>query len=129
MSDSSIIQQARDVLAKWRERATEGPWTVVDGEYSDDAGTYDGSQIEAEHEMVAMDHQDLDCGPVAPLGHADARLIVGTAGNPDLLDAIDGMLAIAAADIAEYGVKPPGLWNDVARVAAAIVAADGRMGA
>ncbi|WP_065962413.1 hypothetical protein [Curtobacterium sp. UCD-KPL2560] len=89
---STDIQAARDVLTKWRERATEGPWNVIDGVYSQEGMTYDGSQIEAEHEMVAMDHQDLDCGPVAPLGYSDARLIVLTAGNPDLLDAIDHLL-------------------------------------
>ncbi|WIE65918.1 hypothetical protein DEI99_005110 [Curtobacterium sp. MCLR17_036] len=123
----SDIQQARDVLAKWRERATEGPWRVIDGVYSQEGMTYDGSQIEAEHEMVAMDHQDLDCGPVAPLGYADARLIVGTAGNPDLLDAIDEMLRIADTRMARR--EEPAFVLHADRIAAAIIAADERMSA
>ncbi|WIE60760.1 hypothetical protein DEI97_013520 [Curtobacterium sp. MCLR17_032] len=118
---STNIQQARDALEKWRERATQGPWAVIDGVYSDEGGTYDGSQIEAEHEMVAMDHQDLDCGPVAPLGYADARLIVGTAGNPDLLEALDEGLR-------QYGTMPErSVPTFIKRIAAAIIAADKRM--
>lgn len=122
MTDT-IIQDARDVLAKWRERATQGPWSVIDGVYSQDGMTYDGSQIEAEHEMVAMDHHDLDCGPVAPLGYSDARLIVGTAGNPDLLDAIDAMFATY---LAAHSIGPT-YRRDTEHIAAAIIAADERM--
>lgn len=127
------IQQARDVLEKWRERATEAPWRVIDGVYSQEGMTYDGSQIEAEHEMVAMDHQDLDCGPVAPLGYADARLIVGTAGNPELLDAIDWLLAATVASYEAWGNRVGQYTVDkdghAARIAAAIVAADEQMSA
>ena len=129
MTDSSIIQDARDVLNTWRERATEGPWSVIDGVYSQEGMTYDGSQIEAEHEMVAMDHQDLDCGPVAPLGYADARLIVGTAGNPELLDAIDLMLEVAVRIVADSPMTPHRLVQHANRIAAAIIATDERMSA
>lgn len=118
------IQKAREVLATWRERATEGQWSLIDGVYSQEGMTYDGSQIEAEHEMVAMDHQDLDCGPVAPLGYSDARLIVLTAGNPDLLDAIDGLLAEASFDARIVSER---LLAHAQLIAAAIIAADERM--
>jgi len=119
----SVYKEAREVIAKWRERATEGPWKVIDGVYSDEGLTYDGSQIEAEHEMVAMDHQDLDCGAVAPLGYADARLIVGTAGNPDLLDALDGLLRHHE----EEGVTVSAIRNWVRLMAEAIIRADKQM--
>jgi hypothetical protein len=84
----SDIQQARDVLAKWR------------------------------------DAEPLD---IAMFGPLDEPLIVGTAGNPDLLDAIDAMLREASADIAQYGNQPDGLWSGHKRIAAAIIAADERM--
>ena len=123
MTDSSTLQRAREVLATWRERATEGPWKVIDGVYSDDDGEYDASQIEGEHEMVAMDHQDLDCGAVPSIGYADARLIVGTAGNTDLLDELDAMFRDSIED-AERG---NGRSSRAERLAAHIIAADEQM--
>jgi hypothetical protein len=71
------IQQARDVLAKWR------------------------------------DAEPLD---IAMFGPLDEPLIVGTAGNPDLLDAIDGVLE---AYIGRGCTYHP--------LAAAIIAADKRV--
>jgi len=82
------IQQARDVLAKWREKAAG---TV----------TYHGDNRE---------------------------LIVGTAGNPDLWDAIDAMFGSVLdwADVVDGEVIYP---EHIERIAAAIIAADERMSA
>lgn len=79
------IQQARDVLAKWREQADSAA-------------------------IIAARNYTSDTG---------ARLVVGTAGNPELWDAIDEEFALFA--ISEH---PPRL---LSRIATAIVAADDRM--
>jgi hypothetical protein len=92
MTDISIIQRARDALAKWRSDE-EDPmpyWT-----------------------------EDQHFG----FGDSSARLIVGTAGNPDLLDAIDAMLATY---LAAHSIGPT-YRRDSERIAAAIIAADERM--
>ena len=87
----SDIQKARDVLAKWREKASVGSWSV--------------------------DH-------VAELrAQRDGRLIVGTAGNPELWEALDEGLR-------QYGKMPDrSIPTFINRIAAAIVAADERMSA
>jgi hypothetical protein len=107
MTDSSIIQDARDVLAKWRDN------DVLLWHYDEHGTVLDST------------------GAAVVIGatEGDARLIVGTAGNPELLDAIDTLLtAVVAygypADPYERGV------SEVARnIAAAILAANERMSA
>ncbi|MCS6578225.1 hypothetical protein [Curtobacterium poinsettiae] len=99
------IQRARDVLAKWRKETTLGPW-----------------QVNRPTPEIIGQRADY-VGEVKWL--ADLRMIVGTAGNPDLLDAIDGVLA--AADLV-------GRWETeflahANRLAVAIIAADERMSA
>ena len=92
MTNSSVIQDARDVLAKWRKAARDGEWTI-----------------------------ESDTAESSWLGR-------GTAGNPELLDAIDGMLAHGQSAVTnpmnEFGVRD---WAE--RIAAAIIAADERMSA
>ncbi|MDY1005712.1 hypothetical protein [Curtobacterium sp. CFBP9011] len=115
---SADIQQARDVLKKWREGAVAGPW-FADREHPE----FDGATIandaflnptnENEHEPV------LD---VSGISIGDARLIVGTAGNPDLLDVLDGMLTTAS-----LAKTPDQVSSWFPRLAAAIIAADDRM--
>lgn len=92
MENNNQIQQARDVLAKWR--ATPQPRLA----------------------MVNVMAQALDT-------ESDARLIVGTAGNPDLLDAIDGLLELAT----DGGPAPATTRAYAGFIAAAIIAADERM--
>jgi hypothetical protein len=66
-----------------------------------------------------FDNMDLDIASIKE-SDGDARLIVGTAGNPDLLDAINDALDMAdALDGTAYGVAE--------RLADAIIAADERM--
>jgi hypothetical protein len=92
VTDSSTIQDARDVLAKWREGTTPGQWQV---------------------------------NLIWSLGMVwdDAMLAVGTAGNPELLDAIDEGLR-------QYGTLPDrSVPSFIKRIAAAIVAANERMSA
>lgn len=87
----SNIQEARDVLAKWREKAATGAWTE--------------------------DH-------IAEIrGKRDGRLIVGTAGNPDLLDAISEFLLLGLS----VGSVNKQLGREAERIAAAIIAAEERM--
>lgn len=124
----SNIQEARSVLKKWRANVKQGVWRKLeDVEWPADDG-----------EMVKQAAIGTDSGPLTWDDHGgdvftpeDARLIVGMAGNPELLDAIDAMLRMASA----Y----PGLqWVDgdayrflsaADRIAAAIIAADERMSA
>lgn len=81
------IQKARDVLAKWRNAARNGEWSI-----------------------------ESDTAESSWLGR-------GTAGNPELLDAIDGVLASE-----QEAQKPHRAPNRHAeRIAAAIIAADERM--
>lgn len=84
------IQKARDLLAKWREKAAG-------------AVTYHGDNRE---------------------------LIVGTAGNPELWDAVDGMLA---AEQRRQSSMHTNMSSDLShhaeRIAGTIIAADQRMNA
>jgi len=97
VTDNSIIQDAREALAKWRDGSTPGPW--------EDYGGY-----------VAVPGYVIANGT-----ERDIPLIVGTAGNPELLDVIDRMLqGEADADIPD-----PYIFD----LAAAILAADERMSA
>lgn len=68
------------------------------------------------------DSEPLD---IATFGPLDEPLIVGTAGDPDLLDAIDMMLGVA---IIEAG-KNMHFDHVAKRIATAILAADERMSA
>lgn len=61
-------------------------------------------------------------GPVVDGG---TPLIDGTAGNPDLIDAIDGLLEHAVTQPDRYLDSAPG--GRSRRIAAAIIAADERM--
>ncbi|UXZ57056.1 hypothetical protein [Curtobacterium sp. Arg-1] len=109
------IQQARDVLAKWREDATAGQW-VVDLDRGESFGAVDTPDVYSESNA---DSVVLPAGTVA---EHDIPLIVGTAGNPDLLDAIDRVLRLADIE--------GGAFHDAAApFAAAILSADERMSA
>lgn len=101
------IQQARDVLAKWRSEATEGTW-----EHHQDGIVLVNDFIHSGDTTIAED-----------LFTPEARLIVGTAGNPDLLDAIDAFLGMVASG--ELRDRQ----GHAERIAAAIIAADERMSA
>lgn len=101
------IQQARAVLAKWRTDATAAPWSL------DDHAPWDHMAINVAGDGGEADVTDYIAG-------WDARLIVGTAGNPALLDAIDGLL-----DVLPQSERVT-LWAE--RIVAAILAADERMG-
>jgi hypothetical protein len=113
----SDIQQARDVLSKWRKHATPGPWSR---EEMPETGE---NRVVREFEFFGSQIE-----PVAPGGmdSEDARLIVGTAGNPDLLDAIDFLLE-EALRVQEGWPTAPRV-KDTLPLAAAIIAADERMG-
>lgn len=117
MTESSIIQDARDVLANWREETTAGPWSR---EEMPETGE---NRVIREFEFFGAQIEEVAPGGVH---REDARLIVGTAGNPELLDAWDGMLAQVEL-IRE--VCPAVLVAYAERIAAAIVAADERMSA
>lgn len=101
----SEIQDARDVLAKWRdvERNSES-WRV------EPAGGF----------ATVRDDQNGEVAR-AVLGD-DATLIVGTAGNPDLLDAIDFLLRAYDGYSPHHHAR-----MNVDPLAAAIIAADERM--
>jgi hypothetical protein len=98
------IQRARDVLAKWRDGDLD-PWHIDESGYIDD-----------------IDNHPVTGGAT----EGDARLIVGTAGNPDLWDAWDGMLA--QVDLIRE-TCPAVLIAFANRIATAIIAADERMSA
>ncbi|MBK0296523.1 hypothetical protein IAE22_31365, partial [Bacillus sp. S34] len=95
------IQKARDVLKKWRAESLTQHWLT----------SIDDPALES----MPNGERALQFGSFA-LG--DARLIVGTAGNPELLDAIDGMLAV-------YGTLPVHhVPITVQHIATAIISAD-----
>lgn len=110
------IQRARDVLAKWREasdRLRPLPWSFHVGWGADQVMDADGGSI---------NHEDQD--DAAQFNGPVAALIVGTAGNPDLLDAIDLALGYGTA------MNPAdGAVELAERIAVAIIAADERMSA
>lgn len=101
------IQKARDVLKEWRHGATEDRWvprltpSVID-------------RLDEGERVVAF----------GGYSDADAELIVGTAGNPALLDAIDGLL-----EEAQRSGLGGWLGHFAVYFAAAIIAADERMSA
>lgn len=105
----SDIQKARDVLAKWRkDSSSAAAWQVFDSPGF-------------EKHIAAGDR-----GYIGSIDDdTDADLIVGTAGNPALWDAIDVVLAWAQ----EAGPAPVLGRYEVKGMAAAIVAADERMSA
>jgi hypothetical protein len=89
----SEIQDARDVLAKWRQGIGDKAW------------------VRSEAQKALIDSVSL-------------TLIVGTAGNPDLLDELDLVLSA--------GIKAQSEPNELVlliakRIAAAIIVADNRM--
>lgn len=105
------IQKARDALAKWRDGSTPGPWEV----------SSTGNELRARDPW-----NGFLLGTWANASGADQSLIVGTAGNPALLDAIDGLLT----HVWKYPAWTNGHMRAYAgRIAAAIIAADERMSA
>lgn len=102
----SEIQDARDVLAKWRK----DPSSASAWEAFDSPGF--------EKHIAAGDRGYL--GSIDD--ETDAELIVGTAGNPDLLDAIDNVLQVADRPGGSGALRHHGAY-----LAAAIIAADERM--
>jgi len=103
MTDSSTIQQARDVLARWKADASDLPWSLHTSNGSNRVNESNGNEVAAD------------------LYSWDAVLIVGTAGNPDLLDAIDEGLR-------QYGTMPErSVPTFIKRIAAAVIIADERM--
>jgi len=98
----SDIQDARDVLAKWRDN------DVLLWHYDEHGTVLDST------------------GAAVVIGatEGDARLIVGTAGNPELLAAIDGMLGLAST-----GFGGGAYQSRSETIAAAIIAANERMSA
>lgn len=105
------IQKARDVLAKWRDGTTRGPWLYAD---------LGGSQW-----TVFGAHEDpFDSNIMHADSGDDAHLAVGMT-SPDLLDAIDGLLRIADTRMARR--EEPAFVLHAERIAAAIIAADERM--
>lgn len=115
------IQQARDVLAKWRSESAlvdYQPWSIR-------------SNYPPETRVLGADSDDVaNPGDYAAsnafFDSRTARLIVGTAGNSDLLDAIDEMLA--AADVPPVPITVPVILL-AKPLAAAIISADERMNA
>lgn len=110
------IQRAREILDKWRDYtpSTAGGRWHVSG-YEDPGG----------HTHIAADSRSIeDLGFVR--SYEDATLIVGTAGNPDLLDAIDSQLAYAQT-VLPNPYPEIVIWSQA--LAAAIIAAENRMSA
>lgn len=125
MTNSNTVQQARDALAKWRKNPeSRSAWERFDA-----AGL----------------GEDIASGDRGYLGSfddpTDVSLIVGTAGNPELLDAIDGLLADAQEHLADLeatgsgalaslmNITGGGRHHYALRIAAEIIAADERMNA
>lgn len=107
------IQRARDILTKWRSDAQDGPWRFADeGKMT---WTVRTDQPQAD---IYGDPYDDNVGELD--GFHEARLIVGTAGNPALWEAIDGMLR----DVQANALYPS---HHAERIAAAINAAEERM--
>lgn len=110
------IQQARDVLAKWREDASPGPW----------ARDEETGAIDARGDSI-VGLASRENASSAYLYPGDDALIVGTAGNPDLLDAIDKLLEQAFIHVIEHDEE---LINPlVTALAVAIIGAAERMSA
>ncbi len=109
---NSNITKAREVLARWRTDVTKGTWGLLW-----DWSTFTSPESAEEKGYVG--------DTVRP---HDARLIVGIAGNPDLLDAIDTLLSYGETDdLTQWGSHSD--YHTAALLAKAIVAADERMSA
>jgi hypothetical protein len=110
-------ERARDVLAKWRDGSSSGPW-----EARSEIPSMSGARWTVHTEgtpgirMGVHEYQH---------GSMNLALIVGTAGNPDLLDAIDS--ALEAAN--RYAGDDFSILLAIEPLAAAIIAADERMSA
>lgn len=114
---SADIQRARDVLAKWRVGATPGTW-----EARAESPTMGG----AEWTVRTVGIPGIRMGiHEYQHGSTNLALIVGTAGNPDLLDAIDELLRLEARVEKRGGP----VFANTKRIAAAIISADERMSA
>jgi hypothetical protein len=100
----SEIQDARDVLARWRDTASPAPWK------------YDAEQYFVEDSAESTNAVGVDMLP------EDGLLIVGTAGNLDLLDAIE----LTLAEGSRYWAGNP-VRQHAQRIAVAILSADERM--
>ncbi|UWD83641.1 hypothetical protein NY057_05190 [Curtobacterium flaccumfaciens] len=120
------IQRARDVLAKWRTSQSwfPGPWGVR----NEQPGRANWSDVVFDQQGDSLFTYDEEVGDeFSPTHDAGtdptvARLIVGTAGDPDLLDAIDRVLRLASNE--------GGAFHEAAApFASAILAADERMSA
>ncbi len=111
MESNNQIQKARDVLAKWREAA---PSSMALG-FADPGEGWFALDNTSGGEIAVVDTAGI------------ARLIVGTAGNPELLDAINWLLA----DELSWMRDNPDGWprKAIIDVAAAILSADERMSA
>jgi hypothetical protein len=123
VTDTNVIQRARDVLAKWREKAAPGPWEINEPL----------SKLNRSPDCVSIDTADDVDDPrnvTYYIPRWEAPLIVGTAGNPELLETLDGMLA---AEQRRRASMHDNLSHDLShhaeRIAAAIIAADERMNA
>ncbi|NII42264.1 hypothetical protein E9228_002922 [Curtobacterium flaccumfaciens] len=109
---SADIQQARAALAKWRKGSTPGPWGIS----------------ATSNELRARDPWNgFLLGTWANASGADQALIVGTAGNPELWDSLDGMLKVA--NEWKHGAPSKNVMfvKHAERIAAAIIAADEAM--
>ena len=120
------IQQARDVLATWREEATAGQ-RIVDLDRGESFGSVDTPDVYGEG------NADSVVLPAGTVGEHDIPLIVGTAGNPELLDAIDAVLEAGCLRFGDVtsssftGGYRRSSSDTAERLAAAIIAADERM--
>lgn len=127
------IQRARDVLAKWRTATTKPlsnayPWTIQ----HEQAGRANWSDVIVDRDGDWLfDYTDPDDElELAHKGSADpdvVRLIVGTAGNPDLLDALDALLVASAEFVGRFPEGAATFSGPAWDLAAAIIAADERM--
>lgn len=111
--NDNIIQDARGVLARWRDGSTPGPWIM------------DTAPIKS---MGFSIHNGLEGIVREAYEEADTRLIVGTAGNPGLLDAIDALLELAESAERDHRAGWSAVvWSKAEPIAAAIIAANERM--
>jgi len=111
------IQQAPDVLATWADGTTPRPWAVEEIPETGEC-------------RIVMVDEDLDAPTIIAvtsggMTRADASLIVGIVGNPELFAAISQMLESAGY----WGDAQPMLSNYANRIAAAIIVADQRINA
>lgn len=112
---TDIIQRARDVLAKWRGHALHGNWSPVPLLSNNAVYTFDAVD-ESSAYAANSDDEVAMC------------LIIGTAGNPDLLDALDQLLE--SAELVEQDHRAGWaavIWGKAEPIAAAIIAAEERM--